>query len=149
MNSLRTLIFSSVSRCRSEQGREALLYVFVGLIGLGVDFACFFLLTRLGLALLLAQWTAATVGFLHNHLWHHFVVFKHDQSLARTTVQTTVISVISILISGPLVVDLSRLINNAYLSKAIVIAALTVALYAIRKLYIFLPYGHVDQDKAL
>lgn len=137
MNLLRAKKFLSDFRCHNPLSLEAILYVSVGLIGMMIDFGCFFALLNLSVLPIVAQWTAAMAGFLHNHLWHHFFVFKHQQNFTRTTFWSTVFSVLTIAISGPLLILLQKVFDNFIFNKIVVIGLTTVFLFTARKLFIF------------
>lgn len=116
---------------------EAVLYVAVGLIGAAVDFGVFFLLIYFGLPLLVAQWLAALLGFLHNHLWHHFFVFKHNQDFRVTTFWSSFFSVVGVVVSGPAILLLQKVFDNFILNKVIILGITTIVLFCLRKFFIF------------
>ncbi len=118
--------------------RELLRYLFVGLMGLVIDFTLFFVLVHLTVPVMVAQWFASLSGFSHNHLWQHFKIFNHNQSFKRTYTLGMLLSIISIMISGPLLVFIHHYLPILWLSKVLMLGILTLIQYIIRKKYIFI-----------
>jgi putative flippase GtrA len=116
--------------------KEVFLYLLVGALGAVLDFGSFYYL-RQHLPPLYAQWLAAFIGFTHNHVWQHFKVFEHNQTLEKTYSISLIISVISIVISGPAMVGLISLGMNIWLAKVVVLAVTTIVLYFVRKRIVF------------
>ena len=116
---------------------EIVRYGFVGILGLVVDFGSFWLFTSNGISILISQWIAAFLGFAHNHTWHHFWVFDHNQPLQKTSVQSLALSIISIIISGPLTFGFNTVLQNIWISKILALTILSVLLFIIRKIWIF------------
>lgn len=117
--------------------KEALRYIWVGIAGTVIDFAIFYLAIYFATPVLAAQWLGALTGFTHNHLWQHYKVFEHNQRLRKTYGLSLIISVISIALSGPLLVFLNTLIPFYWVNKVIILAVTFLALYLIRKKWIF------------
>lgn len=137
MNLLHTKIFLANFHSHKSLIVEVFLYLTVGLLGTVVDFGVFFWLNNLGFTLLIAQWAASLSGFLHNHLWQHFFVFKHHETFFRTTFLSLVFSLISIAASGPILLLLQKNYNNFILNKTIVLGITTIILFGLRKFYVF------------
>lgn len=116
--------------------REIILYLLVGVLGAVVDFGSFYYLKNV-LRPLYAQWLASFLGFSHNHLWQHYQVFEHNQSLERTYAVSLVISLLSVAVSGPALLALLSLGWNVWLAKLTVLALTTIILYVIRKKFVF------------
>lgn len=126
--------FHSLSTSRREQ----LLYLFSGLLGFVIDFGTFYgLIQFFQVPIYVAQWVGASVGFVHNHVWQHYVVFDHTQPLTRTTVISLFISVISIVASGPIVAWLSGILGQFLLAKVLTVTIQMIVLFFIRKYLIF------------
>ena len=117
--------------------KELIWYLLVGLLGVVIDYAGFFFFKWLGLTILIAQWIAAIIGSLHNHLWFHYAVFDHNQHIKRTSFWSFWLVVIGIALSGPALLAVNYMLNNLVLSKLVVIAFFTVLQYVIRKKVIF------------
>jgi len=127
-----------VEKIKQLDRREIVAYLLVGFLGAAIDFGSFYFLKKIGLTNLLAQWSAGMIGFTHNHLWQHYKVFTHNQSMKKTYTISVVISIISIAVSGPLLVYLMTFGISVWLGKFFVLAMMTIILYIIRKKYIFL-----------
>jgi len=137
MNLLRMKTFLTNFRCRNPLTTEVFLYVLVGLAGTVVDFGIFFLSLHVGFGQLTAQWSAALFGFLHNHLWHHFFVFKHQERLSRTTSLSLIFSIISIIASGPALLFLQKIYDNFIFNKIVVLGITMIVLFCFRKIFVF------------
>ncbi|MFZ2682295.1 MAG: GtrA family protein [Patescibacteria group bacterium] len=127
----------SNSRARQQLQREVYLYIAVGILGLVIDFACFFLAQNLGFSLIVAQWIGATVGFAHNHLWHHYKVFSHSERLTKTTTWSFIMSVVSIILSGPLLLGLNSLVDQVVINKILLLIVISLLQFLVRKYWIF------------
>ena len=125
---------------------EIMRYVMVGGLGLVVDFGSFWLFTSSGISVLISQWIAASLGFAHNHVWHHFWVFDHSQTLQKTSMRSLALSLASIVVSGPLTTGLFFFLHNVWLSKIVALGLLTVLLYVLRKIWIFTKEAPVALD---
>lgn len=121
-----------------DQRKEALRYIWVGIAGAVIDFAVFYLAIYFAVPVLAAQWLGALTGFTHNHLWQHYKVFEHNQRLRKTYSLSLIISVISIALSGPLLVFLDSFIHYYWISKLIILLATFLVLYFIRRKWIFI-----------
>lgn len=117
---------------------ELLRYLFVGLMGLVIDFTLFFVLVHFNVEVIVAQWFASLSGFTHNHLWQHYKIFTHNQSFKRTYTLGMVVSIISIVISGPLLVFIARYLPILWLAKTLMLGFLTLIQYIVRKKFIFI-----------
>ncbi len=118
--------------------KEISSYIFVGLLGAGVDFAIFYLAIYLKSPILISQWLGALAGFTHNHIWQHYKVFQHNQKFNKTYIISLIISVISIIISGPFLLLLNNFIPFVWLNKIIILGLTFIILYLIRKKWIFI-----------
>ncbi len=127
-----------VEKIKQLDHGEIVRYLLVGFLGAGLDFVSFYFLKKFGINNLVAQWGAGMIGFTHNHLWQHFKVFVHDQSMKRTYSISVVVSIVSIALSGPVLIILTNMKINVWLAKFLVLAFTTVVLYYIRKRYIFI-----------
>jgi len=121
--------------------KELFGYTLVGLLGTVVDFAVFYLALSLNLSLLISQWLGALLGFTHNHIWQHYRVFQHDQSMGKTYALSLIISVISIICSGPLLILLNIYIPFVWLNKLLILGLTFIILYFVRKKWIFINSG--------
>jgi len=129
---------SYINKCKDLfLSAEFIWYIIVGIMGVVVDFAVFYLLQTRGVEMLFAQWIASFIGFSHNHLWQHFKVFNHNQCFKKTYSLSLVVALLSIAISGPMLVLLNQYIDSWVINKLLIIAVLTVAQYIIRKKWIF------------
>lgn len=113
------------------------LYVATGLVGAMVDFLFFALALSLGAPVVPSQWFGATAGALHNSLIHHFVVFSHDRKLKHTAVPNTLLSIVTIALSGPLLPIVGYAVGDIWMGKVLLLALTAVSTYAIRKFVIF------------
>jgi putative flippase GtrA len=118
--------------------KETLRYIWVGIAGAIIDFIIFYLAIYFAVPVLAAQWLGALTGFTHNHLWQHFKVFDHNQRLRKTYSLSLIISVISIALSGPLLVFLDSYIHYYWVSKIIILFGTFLILYSIRRRWIFI-----------
>lgn len=112
-------------------------YVVVGALGALLDFSVFFLLSAYGLSLTVSQWLAAFLGFLHNHLWHHFTVFEHDQRLRHTFTLSIAAALAGVAVSPLLLLLIFKLIGSFLISKIILAALTAVVLFAVRRQWVF------------
>ncbi len=117
--------------------KEVGLYLTTGVLGSLVDFLVFTLTLWIGFNTLQAQWLGASVGAIHNSLTHHYIVFNHSKRLRHTVLPNTILSVLIILVSGPILIFLDKLIQNIWISKIIILAMTAILSYLIRKLVIF------------
>jgi len=117
--------------------KEMIAYVLVGLLGAVVDFAIFYLALYSKTSILISQWLGSLAGFTHNHIWQHYKIFKHNQKFEKTYISSLIISVISIAISGPLLLLLNNFISFVWLNKIIILGFTFIILYFIRKIWIF------------
>lgn len=117
--------------------KEVGLYITTGVLGSLVDFLVFTTALWSGLSTLLAQWAGASVGAIHNSLIHHYIVFDHSKKLRHTVLPNTVLSVLIILISGPTLIFLNKIIGNVWISKVVILSLTAILTYLIRKLIIF------------
>lgn len=69
-------------------------YLAVGIIGSIIDFAVFAGLNTFAFSTVTAQWGAALVGNSHNHVWHFYKIFDHDQGLSKTYIFTLILAAI-------------------------------------------------------
>ena len=74
-----------VEKIKQLDRREIISYLLVGFAGAGIDFLSFYYLKKFGIGNLIAQWSASFIGFVHNHLWQHYLVFNHNQSIKKTS----------------------------------------------------------------
>jgi len=121
----------------AQNAREIILYLITGLVGMVVDVLIFSLALWLQTPTLFAQWAGAGAGAIHNSMIHHYVVFTHSRKLRHTVLPNTLLSLTTVLASGPLLISLQHLTGNLWLSKIIVLAIVAVFTYLIRKLMIF------------
>jgi len=117
--------------------RELSYYLIVGIAGTLLDFGTFYFSAWLGLSVLLAQWIASFIGFMHNHLWQHFVIFEHNQRFRKTYILNFMVSFAAVVASGPLLVSFTKVLGVVWFGKLAVIGLNTIILYAIRKIFIF------------
>jgi len=117
--------------------REVLAYIAVGVLGAFVDFGVFYLFLFFNDSVLFAQWLGALAGFTHNHIWQHYKVFVHNQCLKKTYLISLVVSVISMIISGPLLLFLNKFISVFWFNKVIILGLTFIVLYVIKKKWIF------------
>lgn len=117
--------------------RELVGYVLVGFLGVVVDFGAFYGALYFSVPVLAAQWLGSLLGFTHNHIWQHYKVFTHDQRLGKTYSLSLVISVISIILSGPALLALNAFIPWFWFNKMAILGITFVALYLIKKKWIF------------
>ena len=118
--------------------KELISYSLVGLLGAVLDFIAFILLIMYGTEPLIAQWFAAMLGFSHNHFWHHFLVFKHNQEFKKTYPFSMAITLVAVALSGPLLVLLARWIENIWLNKAVIMVIFMILIFVVRKKWIFI-----------
>lgn len=121
----------------NQTKKEFLYYLGVGMLGNVIDVAVFVALYYLGFSTVLTQWGASLVGNTHNHLWHFFKIFDHDQGFSKTYILTLILAFILILISGPLLATINSVIENIWISKALMFPVTGLIGYLIRKFYIF------------
>ena len=122
--------------------REVKNYIIVGFGGAILDFALFYALFFLGTPILIAQWCGAGAGFLHNHLWHHYKVFTHSKKFRFTTTASGTAAIVGVIISGPALTILEKLIPNLFINKIIIVGIITIFLFIIRKRWIFTEKSH-------
>jgi putative flippase GtrA len=113
------------------------LYVTTGILGSLIDFLIFTIALWSGVSTLLAQWSGASVGAIHNSLIHHYFVFDHSKKLRHTVLPNTILSVFVILISGPALIILNKMIGDIWISKVLILSLTAVLSYLVRKLVIF------------
>ncbi|NQT50267.1 GtrA family protein [Candidatus Kuenenbacteria bacterium] len=117
--------------------KELISYTLVGLLGTVIDFIAFIVLILYGHSPLVSQWLAGLIGFTHNHLWHHFLVFKHEQKFKKTYTWSMIINVVAIAISGPVLILLNLYIPNIWINKLIILFVFMVIIFIVRKKWIF------------
>ncbi len=117
--------------------KELFLYVAVGMLGVAVDSAFFALCLHYQTPLIIAQWVGAIIGSTHNFAWHYAVVFSHNQTLSKTYIYSTLLTIIVVLISGPMIVYLNRFLPSIWISKAGVIFFTAIFAYLVRKIFVF------------
>jgi len=118
--------------------KQFILYGIVGIFGMVVDISVFFFCIHLGFPIIIAQWISAFSGFLHNHFWHHFHVFSHTQKLKKTLFYSSILTIIIIALSGPLLQLIYALSLNILLSKLLVLVLSVFASFFIRRKYVFI-----------
>lgn len=118
--------------------KEITNYIAVGLLGMIIDFAIFYLALYFKIPILIAQWCGSLSGFTHNHIWQHYKVFKHNQKFEKTYIISMIISIVSIVLSGPILLLLNILIPLIWLNKIIILGFTFIVLYFIRKKFIFI-----------
>lgn len=135
----RPTIQASITAFRSLSAsrREQTLYLLVGIGGFILDITIFYGAIQMQVPVYVAQWMGAGIGFIHNHIWQHYTVFKHTQPFTRTALISLVISIISILLSGPLVAVLASLTGQFLLAKILVVVFQMSILFFVRKYLIF------------
>lgn len=121
----------------NKNTKEIVLYGIVGVVGVVIDTLTFWLLLQTALPLIVVQWFAAFAGATHNHLWHHFKVFDHDQGLRKTYFLGMSLAIVLVLASGPFIAILNRFIGLLWLSKAITISVTAVVSFIVKKFFIF------------
>lgn len=118
--------------------KEIISYIAVGLLGMVIDFAIFYLALYFKIPLLIAQWCGSLSGFTHNHIWQHYKVFNHNQKFEKTYIISMIISAISIVLSGPILLYLNTFMPLIWLNKIIILGITFITLYFIRKKFIFI-----------
>ena len=126
--------------------KEFIPYVLIGCVGTALDFGIFYLGIFLGLPLIAAQWIGASVGFIHNYLWHHFRIFEHNRRLVFTSSFSITLSLISITASGPLIVFTNEILRNLLASKILISILIAIMLFLIRKKWIFTQKPGINQS---
>jgi putative flippase GtrA len=121
----------------ARNSREVGLYLVTGILGSLVDFLVFALCLWSGLPPIISQWAGAGSGAVHNFLIYHYVVFTHSKRLRHTVLPNTLLSLATIIISGPLLLLLVQATGNVWLSKVIILTFTAVVTYIVRKLMIF------------
>jgi putative flippase GtrA len=117
--------------------KEVSLYLLTGGLGLVVDLSIFSIALWLGIPPLYSQWAGAGAGAINNSLIHHYFVFTHTRHLRQTVLPNTLLSLLTVLASGPALLLLEGLTQNLWVSKIIVLGLTAVVTYFIRKLIIF------------
>lgn len=115
---------------------EFTLYILIALGGVAVDMASFFVALHF-FSVLFSQWIGALLGALHNQLWHHYYLFDHDKTFSQTLTPVLILTVVSILLSGPLLLFLQNIFGSLWWSKVILIALMAVINFFLRKFWIF------------
>ena len=68
----------------NEDLRQLIIYVLIGVLGLGVDFGIFALLTHFKMQVEVANFISSSCGLINNFFWNSFLNFKvHDKLLIR------------------------------------------------------------------
>ena len=117
--------------------KELFLYALVGILGVVIDSAFFALCLHLETPLIIAQWIGAIAGSTHNFVWHYAVVFSHNQTLSKTYVYSTLLTIITVILSGPMIVYANHFFPSVWISKVVVISLTSGILYVARKIFIF------------
>jgi len=94
-------------------------------------------LLYLNVPAIVSQWIASFVGSTHNHLWHHFKVFEHNQNFRRTYSWSLLLTGILIILSGFVLSGLEFWLHNIWLSKAITLGLTALISFIVRKVFIF------------
>jgi len=132
------LICCYVKVCSSKKSsREVGLYLGTGLLGSAVDFAVFALALWTGFPPILAQWIGASAGAVHNSLLQHYIVFTHTKKLRHTVLPNTMLSLATIIVSGPILVLFVQVTGSVWAGKVIILVCTAVLTYVIRKFLIF------------
>ncbi len=117
--------------------KEIAGYLIVGIIGFTLDTLCFFYARQWGISILVSQWIGASVGAIHNQLWHHYAVFDHSQHIGKTSFYSLILLIVSIAISGPLLLAIQTIISHLLISKILLIGIITLVGFSIKKCIIF------------
>jgi len=117
--------------------KQLFWYIVVGVGGTVLDFSIFYLCLHFQVSPLVAQWVAGLGGFTHNHVWQHFYVFEHATTLKKTYIQSLLVSVIFIFISGPFLIFVKHFLPYFWMSKIVVMGVLFGVLFIIRRQWIF------------
>lgn len=115
---------------------ETIGYILIGVVGTVIDMSIFFALKSL-MPLVVAQWTGALAGTLHNQLWHHYKLFTHKKSFWQTLSPVLLLMVVTIVASGPLLVLLHRFIDSLFVCKILLIGVMGGINFILRKFWIF------------
>ena len=68
----------------SQDFRQLVGYILIGLLGLVVDFGVFTILVKLNVNVELANFVSSSCGLINNFFWNSFANFKvHDKLLLR------------------------------------------------------------------
>ncbi|MBD3311687.1 MAG: hypothetical protein GF349_04340 [Candidatus Magasanikbacteria bacterium] len=116
---------------------ELVGYFFVGILGAVIDFSIFYFAIYLDTTQIVAQWLGALSGFTHNHIWQHYKVFDHNQKIKKTYTLSLLIAIISIILSGPLLLFFNLFIPYLWMSKILVITCQFSVLFVLRKKLVF------------
>jgi len=121
---------------REVTSRQFISYTLVGFLGAAIDYSSFFILLHFGTHILIAQWLSGFLAFSHNHVWHHFKVFDHNQKFKITYPLSLLLSIISIILSGPLLLWFDQYFH-VFISKILVSIIMIFAVYLVRRKWIF------------
>ena len=117
--------------------KQFFFYGAIGVLGSVIDLAVFGSLQSFALAPVVSQWGAAAVGNTHNHFWHFFKVFDHDQGFSKTYTLTLILAVVIVIASGPLLVYMDGFIGNIWASKLLLFPLTGLIGFVVRKVFIF------------
>ena len=128
---------------------ELIPYTLVGALGTVIDFITFLALILSHHPPLVSQWLAGLVGFTHNHFWHHYLVFEHDQKFRKTYPASMLINFVCVAASGPILILLNQCIANIWINKLIDLVFFMIIVFIIRKRWIFVsePEAHEKKRK--
>ena len=64
----------------NEDLRQLIIYVLIGVLGLGVDFGIFAILTHFKMQVEVANFISSSCGLINNFFWNSFLNFNvHDK----------------------------------------------------------------------
>ena len=116
----------------NEDLRQLIIYVLIGVLGLGVDFGIFALLTHFKMQVEVANFISSSCGLINNFFWNSFLNFKvHDKLLIRFVSYYLVGQITSLFIF------VTQLGYNQLIVKAVSTFIATLIQFVINKLLTF------------
>lgn len=122
---------------KQETAKQFILYTTIGLLGALIDLLIFGFFNSLSLSIVVSQWFAATIGATHNHLWHHYKIFEHDQNFHKTYSLALILAITIVIISGPMLATINVVVTNVWASKLILFPLTGFIGFVVRKFFIF------------
>ncbi len=116
--------------------KEVVGYIGIGLLGTVIDMGVFFGANHF-FSSLISQWFGALTGAFHNQLWHHYYLFDHKKSFLETLQPVFLLTIISILLSGPLLLGIHFFIPSLFICKILLIGVMGTVNFLLRKFWVF------------
>ncbi|WP_297815321.1 GtrA family protein [uncultured Lactobacillus sp.] len=122
----------------SQDFRQLVGYILIGLLGLVVDFGVFTILVKLNVNVELANFVSSSCGLINNFFWNSFANFKvHDKLLLRFISYYLVGQITTLFTTGCLFIFVDKLGYDKIIVKVISTFIATLIQFVINKVLTF------------